>query len=415
MTTDLDVSIRNSRVHERAIPDAVDHDVIDEVQAAARIGSLPSILDVACRTTGMGFAVLARVTDNRWTACAARDHINTGIDTGDTLDVETTICHNVRLLGRPVVVNDAALDGRYQNHPARLNFGFHSFISVPVILPDGTFFGTLSALDPTPRELDTAESLKSFGLLAELVAFNLDKEFQVAKSQAALVQEKRAAELREQFIAVLGHDLRNPLASIQTSTWILRNQPHFAGDVAELIEQSVDRMAGLIDDVLDFARGRLGSGLPMTLQENADLAATINQVVQELRIARPSRQIVTDFKLTSPVTCDLGRIAQLLSNLVGNAVTHGDPASPVFVRSALLGSLLEISVSNQGTPIPESALSSLFQPFVRASSVSGKQGLGLGLYIASEIAREHAGSLTVRSDEAETRFTFRMPVQQGGD
>ncbi len=383
-----------------------------EVEVAGRIDSLPAILDVACHSTGMGFAVLARVTEDRWTACGARDHLSIGIETGDTLDVETTICQNVRLFGRPVVVNDAAADSDYHNHPARRNYGFRSFISVPVVLPDGSFFGTLSALDLQPRELDGAESLKSFELLAELVALNLDKQFQLARSQEALAEERHAAELREQFIAVLGHDLRNPLASIQTSTWVLRHQPDHAENVASLIEQSVGRIAGLIDDVLDFARGRLGSGLPIALQENANLASTIAQVVLELQTAQPHRRIETDFRLSDPVSCDLARVAQLLSNLVGNALTHGDPAGPVIVRSVIVDHVLEISVSNEGIPIPENVLGNLFQPFVRASSTAGQQGLGLGLFIASEIAREHGGMLEVKSDTAETRFTFRMPVNR---
>lgn len=402
-------------MHQRATPDDADREMVDDVQTASRIGALPAILDVACHITGMGFAVLAKVTDNRWTACAARDQLNTGVEIGDRLDVETTICHDVRRLGRPVVVNDAATDDVYRHHSARLVFGFNSFISVPVILADGTFFGTLSALDPAPRALDTAASLASFTLLAQLVAFHLDKELQVTKSRTRLAEERHAAELRERFICVLGHDLRNPLASIQTGTWILRHQPDFAADVAELIEESLGRMTGLLDDVLDFARGRLGTGLPINLHERADLATTIAQVVQDARTARPNRQIETDFALKSPVTCDLDRIAQLLSNLLGNALAHGDPASPVLIQSACVGRHLEICVSNQGSPIPEQALSSLFQPFVRASSVPAQQGLGLGLFIAAQIARDHGGSLGVQSDEAETRFTFRMPLDQADD
>ncbi len=382
----------------------------DEVEVAARVASLPAILDVACHSTGMGFAVLAHVTKDGWTACATRDHLAIGINAGDTLDVETTICHNVLRFGRPVIVNDAAVDVIYKNHPARIVFGFRSFISMPVILPNGAFFGTLSVLDPTPRELDSEESVKSFGLLAELVALNLDKQLQLATSQAALDEERRTAELRERFIAVLGHDLRNPLASIQTSTWILRNRPEHADDVAGLIEQSIGRIENLINDVLDFARGRLGSGLPIALQEDADLASTIKHVVQELITAQPSRQIVTDFGVRCPVTCDLARIGQLLSNLVSNALAHGYPDSPVFVRSAVVGGDLEISVSNQGTPIPASAMETLFEPFVSITRDPGQRGLGLGLFIASAIALEHNGTLDVQSDELETRFTFRMPL-----
>ena len=112
------------------------------------------------------------------------------------------------------------------------------------------------------------------------------------------------------------------------------------------------------------------------------------------------------------MVCDSARIAQLFSNLLVNAVTHGDPAAPVrvYVRSGDQG--FELAVANRGEPLPAKLIEWLFQPFSRASFRPGQQGLGLGLYIASEIARAHGGSLTVASSVEETRFTFRMPLDE---
>jgi signal transduction histidine kinase len=132
-------------------------------------------------------------------------------------------------------------------------------------------------------------------------------------------------------------------------------------------------------------------------------------VIAELRTAWPDRVIISELALDRPVACDRGRIAQLFSNLLANALAHGDPAEPVRVRARTDDTAFELSVANAGEPIPPEEFERLFQPFARESERSGHEGLGLGLYIASEIARAHKGSLDVTSSPAETRFTFRMP------
>jgi signal transduction histidine kinase len=170
-------------------------------------------------------------------------------------------------------------------------------------------------------------------------------------------------------------------------------------------------MAGLIDHVLDFARGRLGGGLPLDRNAHEPLRPALDQVIAELRTARPDRTIEAEIALDDPVYCDRARIAQLLSNLLANALTHGASDGPITVKALTIGGMLELSVANPGDPIPHATRERLFQPFTRASAQPHQQGLGLGLYIAAEIARAHGGTLDVTSTPAETRFTLRMPTQ----
>lgn len=179
--------------------------------------------------------------------------------------------------------------------------------------------------------------------------------------------------------------------------------------LAALIQTSAGRMATLIDNVLDFARGRLGGGLAVTRVAGIDLRTPLEHVIAELREAWPDRMIDSDLALDRPVPCDAGRIAQLLSNLVANALSHGDRTGPVVVRGHSNECGLELSVTNRGTPIAPATLGRLFQPFSRPAARPGHRGLGLGLYIASEIARAHDGTLAVESTLDQTRFTFRMP------
>jgi sigma-B regulation protein RsbU (phosphoserine phosphatase) len=232
-----------------------------------------------------------------------------------------------------------------------------------------------------------------------------------AEAVGKLTVEQEAAQLREQFIAVLGHDLRNPLASIVGAARLLRREglTEKGMKVLQLMEASVDRMAGLIDDVMDFARGRLGSGISLHLAVT-DLEPVLRQVVEELEASEPSRVIVCSFELSGPVSFDVGRMGQLVSNLLGNALAHGDPKAPVLLGAVAGPSELRIWVANKGKPIAPKAMDRLFQPFFRGEVRASQQGLGLGLHIASEIAKAHGGTLTVRSDQAETRFTLAIPL-----
>jgi sigma-B regulation protein RsbU (phosphoserine phosphatase) len=136
----------------------------------------------------------------------------------------------------------------------------------------------------------------------------------------------------------------------------------------------------------------------------------LREVIAELHTTWPDCLIQTEFSLPNPVNCDHRRIAQLLSNLLGNALTYGSPTEPVRVEAASTTDQFILSVANAGDQIPPAALERLFLPFYRGAVKPNGQGLGLGLYIAHEIATAHGGSLEVRSTPKETRFTFRMPA-----
>ncbi|MBY5440166.1 PAS domain-containing sensor histidine kinase [Rhizobium leguminosarum] len=231
----------------------------------------------------------------------------------------------------------------------------------------------------------------------------------IVRSQLDL--EQQTAELREQFIAVLGHDLRNPLASIAAAARMLRKeeQTDRSINVLDLMQGSVVRMSGLIDNVLDFARGRLGGGI--TLERRAEhLEPILRQVIGELRSCHLDRGIEVSIEIAGPINCDSGRIGQLVSNLLGNALTHGTPDEPVRLSAATVDGRLELWIANSGPPISCDAMTRLFQPYFRGEIGTNQRGLGLGLHIASEIARAHGGTITVSSDDKETRFTFVMPL-----
>ena len=254
--------------------------------------------------------------------------------------------------------------------------------------------------------------------IAEAVTARLKAEAGLGQSQAeeasartSLMAEKEASKLREQFIAVLSHDLRNPLTALGGGVEILGRslQDEKAIRLLAMMRGSIARMTELIENVTDFTRGRLGTGMALTLTEEP-LELLLNQVVAELQLTHLDRTIETDINLPKPIKIDRSRISQLISNLLANALTHGAPDKPVRLHAAIDGQMLDLWIANAGTPISEAAMERLFQPFFRGEVRASQQGLGLGLYIASEIARAHNGVLTVSSSPDETRFTFRMPL-----
>lgn len=383
-----------------------------DIEAVDRMEEVPTILEVVCKTTGMGFAAVARVTESRWVVCAVLDNIDFGLAAGGELKVESTICHEIRQTHQLVVINSVADSPDYCDHHTPATYGFQSYISVPIVRRDGSFFGTLCAIDPSPHKLDNPETIGMFKLFAKLIANNLDNNSDLVRAQIDLAEERELSVVREQFVAVLGHDLRNPIASMMAGIRRL-GRPVSSDEgrqVLNLMQYSAIRMRDLVDNVLDFAKARLGDGLKLDIVTEAPLLPVLEHVVDEVRAVNPDRDIRAAFDLDRDVRCDHPRIAQLLSNLAGNAVTHGDPATPIEVGATTKDGRFELWVSNSGDPIPEAAMKTLFRPFFRGDGRGSPQGLGLGLYIASEIARVHGGSLSAKSDATETRFTFSMPL-----
>lgn len=235
-----------------------------------------------------------------------------------------------------------------------------------------------------------------------------------SEAEAAAAAEHETAVLREQFIAVLGHDLRNPLAALAAGIRIVARREALSErgqTVVKEMEASVTRASALVDNVLDFARGRLGNGLTLTLAPEQPLGPIIEQVVAEIRAIAADRQILSELSIDEPVDCDPGRIAQLASNLIANAVTHGAPGLPIEVEASARDGRFVLSVANGGAPIPPETRAQLFQPFFRGAVRRSQQGLGLGLFIVDQIAKAHGGAMEVTSDKDETRFIFSMPLK----
>lgn len=388
-------------------------EIESDIRAVGRIGAVPHLLRVLCETTGMGFAAVARVTQDSWIACAVADDIGFGLSPGGHLDVNTTLCLESRAAGAPIVISQASTDAAYSNHPTPRLYNIESYVSVPIVLASGRYFGNLCAIDPNPAPVTDPKVVSMFKRFAEIIALQLESELLSQEEHAALLDERASSELREQFIAILGHDLRNPLQAIHASGELLERKltDPVLRNVAGRIKVSVRRMSALINDVLDLARGRLGDGIGIEVADVECIEASLAAVVGELQDARPERKIASRFDVERTVRCDIARVQQLASNLLGNALTHGTASSAVEISARTDAKDLILEVWNEGEPIPPDHIRKIFEPFWRHTPAGRRQGLGLGLYICSQIVHAHGGRMSVSSTRATgTRFTVHLPL-----
>jgi signal transduction histidine kinase len=220
---------------------------------------------------------------------------------------------------------------------------------------------------------------------------------------------------RAQLLAMLGHDLRDPLNSINMAGTLLErgsgggNQP----TLGKRIQSSSNRMQRLIGQVLDMSRidGGLGLGL---LLEPVDLAAIVDDLVDEMRLAYPTIHYIWTNPGPALIRADAGRMAQVLSNLLSNARHHGQVGGPIGVSLSTHAGWANIAVANKGEPIPEEQAATLFNPFKRSAlhNPRNRTGMGLGLYIVATIVREHEGEISYRHENGQVIFSVRLPLAE---
>ena len=248
---------------------------------------------------------------------------------------------------------------------------------------------------------------------SELIRFNEAIDQILAESVQRYAREMERS--RELLLAVLGHDLRNPLSSIRMSAEVLARNPRTPrqNELTAGIIRASERMRKMILDLLDFTRTRLGAKLVIDAQ-HCDLAEVCRNIADEIRSAYPDREVSVESSGDCVGRWDCARMAQLVSNLVGNAVQHGHQSTPIeIVTVGDDPAFVALTVGNQGPVISPERHFSLFEPLNRNPPAAdrGEAGsLGLGLYIAREIARAHGGSVTLlSSNDVGTFFEARLP------
>ena len=385
------------------------HDFQTDIERLVSSDFVTTILETVMLATKMRFAGVARVTADRWVACRTIDEVKFGLAEGDEIAIDATFCQTVRETFEIVIFNNAATDPVYQEHPIAVAFGIVSYASVPIYRADGSFFGTLCAIDTEPKDIKSPRAVAMLKMFADLIGRSLEAEERIEAQELLLEHERRLVEIQEEFVAILGHDLRNPVAALGAGVRHLDKEPLTSQGrrLLVLMRASLHRMNELIENMLLHAKSRLAGGISVTVVPDAPLAATLQQVIDEIRVTAPDREIVLGFDLAHPVSCDAPRVGQAVSNLLSNAIRHGAPDAPIRVTATDRVREVVIEVENQGDPISPEVLKSLFQPYRRGNETA--DGLGLGLHIATSIAQAHTGRLSATSEGTTTTFRLELP------
>lgn len=253
--------------------------------------------------------------------------------------------------------------------------------------------------------------------LEQMTRFNEGLDQAIAESTVSY--SARVAESRDLFLAVLGHDLRSPLGSLSGCVQLLATfhpSEEKRRKALEIANRSVAAMDTMLTDLLEYTRSRLGRGIEVALG-TADFGALCEATVEEMRAAHPGSEFVFERAGDLELEIDGARMHQVLTNLLGNAVQHGDPTHPVRVEVRGERDSVVASVSNRGAPIPAASQADIFNPMVQLARAKSRHdvrpvtSMGLGLFIAREIVKAHGAEINVTSSEAEgTVFTIRMPT-----
>lgn len=396
---------------------------IKDVQS---ITILPTILDVISQTTGLGFVAVARVTAERWITCGVLDKLNFGLKPGDELQIETTFCREVRQNDKLVVIDHVEQSPEYLNHPIPIQYGFQSYISVPIITKSGEFFGTLCALDPQPNKLNNSKVVGMFTSYAELISFHLDA---IEKLRLKDLEIKKKDFQLESFDFVSSHDLQEPLRKIQmfTSVIVEKTNDKINTDVKKYlnnIKNESQRMRNILNDLLVFSEYKKSSQKFKKTNLNSLLENIRKRLSKEFSECNGTI-IVEDLPSVSIMP---DQIEQLLYNLITNSITFKSNNCNLKIAISSktdLGKNLkyekldfdttycELIITDNGNGFDPRYNEKIFGMFKRLDSDRQCNSTGIGLTIARRITENHKGFIVAdgKIDEGAT-FKIYLPIQQ---
>ena len=394
-------------------------DLIKDLEAVKRISIIPSMLEVICQTTGMGFAAVARVTSERWVACSVRDEIQFGLKEGGELQLETTICNEIRDHKTPVVIDHVDEHDHFKNHHTPKMYGFQSYISVPIMLKNGTFFGTLCAIDPKPARLNNSKIIGTFVMFADLLSFHLQSlELldQSYNSTVALTNKnrllKRTNKDLDNFVYTASHDLKSPVSNIEGLITLFSNAVEQENldkqklkQIAGLMKTSVQRLAVTIHDLSTIVESDVASS-------ESDEAINVLEVVESVKedlfdqIKECDAHIEVACHENFLVRFRRKNFRSIIYNLLSNAIKYSSPERrpKVQIMAHESDGKSILSVKDNGLGIPSEKKGDLFSIFKRFHN--HVEGSGVGLFLVKRLVENANGQILVESEENEgTTFT----------
>lgn len=393
-----------------------------DILLVSRISAVPSILKVVAELTGMRVTMVARVTRNEWTACAAYDRMGFGLEVGTQLEVTTTLCKEVCDSNKSIVIQHASLDPIYHNHRTPKHYNIESYIAIPILFPNGDMFGTLCAIDREPAIIDE-KIVTSLTLFAELISSQLRVE------QEHLVIEQHAQELElkvvertlrlqetveelETLSYTISHNMRAPLRAMKSFGSLLKEKTGESIDIESRdylrrIIHSVERMDNLVEDVLVLSHVAR-SEIPLN---KVELLALLNGLLESYpQFDRADAKI----EISLPIPAVVGNAALLLqcfSNLIDNAIkfARAGEKPEIKIWAETRGEAVRINIKDNGRGIAPDFHARIFEIFYRHDHKVA--GTGIGLAVVKKAVERMGGTVGVDSQGTDGS-TFYLEIKR---
>ncbi|EJF10264.1 MULTISPECIES: ATP-binding protein [Pontibacter] len=399
----------------------IQDNLLKDLEAVRQIPIVPSMLETVCQLTGMGFSAVARVTEDRWLACSVRDQVHFGLKEGDELEIATTLCNEIRDHRQPIVIDNVSEDPAYKDHHTPRIYGLQSYISVPIILKDGTFFGTLCAIDANPAKVNNPKVINTFRMFADLLAFHLQSRSVLERSYVVNLElQRKNSMLRDanfdldSFVFTASHDLKSPVANIEGLLSILSDavskeemDREEIKQITAMMKTSLKRFSATIRDLTTIVElDKAGADEKAAALDLYDIMESVKQDLQSLIVESGAEieVIATDSRLTG---FSLRNFKSILTNLVSNAIKYRSPdrTPEVIVKLEKSDGKSYLSVQDNGLGIPAKKQHNVFTMFKRLHN--HVEGSGIGLYIVKRMVDRVQGEIKVESElDKGTTFTI---------
>lgn len=399
----------------------IEDELFKDMEAVRQISIVPTMLEVICQTTGMGFAAIARVTHDRWLACSVRDEVQFGLEAGGELKLETTLCNEVMDHHQPIVIDNVAEDPQYKDHHTPEIYGLQSYVSFPIFLKDGSFFGTLCAIDSKPAKVNNTKVIGTFTMFAELLSFHLQSLDLLERSHRTnlelLKRNKKLTYVNndlDNFVYTASHDLKSPVSNIEGLLHALSKTVDSdvldRGKISQIIglmKTSLKRFTATIEDLTAIVEAdKHGDDQSY---EAIDIFKVVEKVKQDLN------HLIEESDARIEVVCEeklLIRFSRknfksILYNLLSNAIKYRSPdrRPEILIKMVKEDGKVKLSVTDNGLGIPADKLDKVFSMFKRFHE--DIEGTGIGLYIVKRMVDNANGQIKVNSTVNQgTTFTI---------
>ena len=368
--------------------------------------SCKRILEALCGHTKMRYGLIRKKDGHTWGNWCVYDYQYQKIVAKNS-ETYVTIYQAIRKGLSPIYIDDSDLCSVSQWTDILQKFGLKSYISYPIINKKDSIIGHLSLMNSEPVHFDQSKLEMLLPVCSDLIAIDFKTIIECRNTRRKLEQELNYSKNRELVLSSLAHDLNNPVSIVKVISQYLQGniKDENQKSLLKKIEETSFRMKGIIDDVLDFSSIGLDYGF-IRVPDKQRMDSLIRQILTEFELLH-NRTLIANIKLPIDIPCDHHKMGRAFANLIGNAIKHGNPQQNIEINAFVQNDNFIFSVTNEISYPQSSDLTELFKPFVKGTN---SNGLGLGLFIANEIAKIHKGKIMVNLEDNKITFNLMIPL-----